>query len=265
MINNKYKRLVVYGCSFTAGDELGDASVLGIPEDELDLLKRNGISRKELYGKLYPKIFEVGKTLTWARWVSDHYNVPYSNRAVNGGSLQQMAYRIERDYYNGVTNEDDLVMVGLTSMFRWFQFSEHGNEMSWVFNTEFAGIPKFNESLVEHYVTQQNILWNFHFNLNYMQMLAEKRKNIFAINVITPLFNGVEYKSLEENTLLPPEFNKTIDGFQYPFLLNPKYGMDQMFKHLPSNEASHGFGHPKVKYHKEFAKLIVEMIDRLDD
>ena len=111
MINGKYKRLVVYGCSFTAGDELADALVLGMTEDEVDLLKRSGMSRQELYGKLHNECIRAGKTLTWARWLADHYNVPYSNRARGGGSLQQMVYRIERDYHNGITHEDDLVIA----------------------------------------------------------------------------------------------------------------------------------------------------------
>jgi len=265
MINGKYKRLVVYGCSFTAGDELGDSLVLGIPEDEVDLLKRNGISRQELYGKLHDECIREGKTLTWARWLSEHYNVPYSNRAKGGGSLQQMVYRMERDYYNGVTHEDDLVIVGLTSMFRWFQFSRSGYEMSWVFNTDLSGIPELNQSLVEHYVTPQNIIWNYHLCLNYMQMLADKRKNIFAVNAISPFSSEIAFTTSMQNAVFPPDFTKMLNGFEYPFLLNSKYGMGQIYAHLPKEEATHGYGHPKVKYHKEFAKLVAEWIDRLDD
>lgn len=265
MINGKYKRLVVYGCSFTAGDELADALVLGMTEDEVDLLKRSGISRQELYGNLHNECIRVGKTLTWARWLADHYNVPYSNRARGGGSLQQMVYRIERDYHNGLTHEDDLVIVGLTSMFRWFQFSRKGDELSWVFNTEMSGLQELNEKLLEYYVTPQNIIWTYHLYLNYMQMLADKRKNIFAINAISPFSAESSFTAKNEGVELSPEFNKTIDGFQYPFILNPNYGMGQIYAHLPKEEATHGYGHPKVKYHKEFAKLVANWIDRLDD
>ena len=265
MINGKYKRLVVYGCSFTAGDELADSIVLGMTEDEVDLLKRSGMPREELYGKLHHECIRVGKTLTWARWVADHYNVPYSNRAQGGGSLQQMVYRMERDYYNGVTHEDDLVIVGLTSMFRWFQFSNKGQEMSWVFSSEMCGMPQLNESLVEYYVTPQNIIWNYHLYLNYMQMLADKRKNIFAVNAIAPFSSEIAFTSSLQDAKLSKDFTKTLDGFEYPFLLNPKYGMGQIYAHLPKEEATHGYGHPKVKYHKEFAKLVAEWIDRLND
>ena len=265
MINGKYKRLVVYGCSFTAGDELADSLVLGIPEDEVDLLKRSGMPREELYGKLHHECIRAGKTLTWARWVADQYNVPYSNRAKGGGSLQQMVYRMERDYHNGITHEDDLVIVGLTSMYRWFQFSNKGHEMSWVFSSEMCGMPQLNESLVEHYVTSQNIIWNYHVYLNYMQMLADKRKNIFAINAIAPFSSEIAFTTSLQNTTLSADFTKTLDGFQYPFILNPTYGMGQIYAHLPKEEATHGYGHPKVKYHKEFAKLVVEWITRLND
>jgi hypothetical protein len=265
MIKGKYKRLVVYGCSFTAGDELGDSLVLGMPEEEVDLLKRNGISRQELYGKLHSECIRAGKTLTWARWLADHYNVPYSNRAQGGGSLQQMVYRMERDYHNGMTHEDDLVIVGLTSMFRWFQFSRGGRELSWVFNTELSGISELNQSLVEYYVTPQNIIWNYHLYLNYMQMLADKRKNIFAVNAISPFSKEKAFTASMQDAELSPDFIKTVDGFEYPFVMNPKYGMGQMYSHLPVAEATHGYGHPKVKYHKEFAKLVAEWVERLDD
>ena len=35
MIKLPYNRIISYGCSFTAGSELGDAEVLGMTEEEM--------------------------------------------------------------------------------------------------------------------------------------------------------------------------------------------------------------------------------------
>ena len=267
MINGKYKRIVAYGCSFTAGDELADSLVLGLPEEEIDLLKRSGISRNDLYGNLYSECIRIGKNLSWVRWLADRYNVPYSNRAHPGGSIQQMVYRIERDYYNGLTNDDDLVIVGLTSLYRWFQFDDTGQERAWVLTSEYPDIAEFNQKLVEYYANPQNVLWYYQLHLNYMQMLADKRKNIFAVHAISPFsvevisrihptqqWNNADPKAFKS------DFLKTIDSFKYPFILNHDYGMGKLYAHLPKEEATHGYGHPKLKYQKEFANIIADWI-----
>jgi hypothetical protein len=260
MINSKYKRLVVYGCSFTAGEETGDEKVLGMPHEEIDELKRNGMTRAELYGKgkLNDECTRVSKTLAWPRWLADIFNVPYSNRAYGGGSLQQMVYRIERDYHNGLTNDDDLVLVGLTSMYRWFHMNHAGNEHSWVFNTTTKHKNPLYDELVEYYVNPYNICWEYHKCLTYMQMLSEKRKNIWAINAISPY--SVEYT--HDLSKLNKDFTKTINNMSinYPFILQPEYGMTDIYKHLPTEEVTHGWGHPKVKYHQEYAKILAEVI-----
>ena len=269
MIKGKYKRLVAYGCSFTAGDELADSQVLGIPEEEVDALKRAGISREELYGKLRSRtdeVLEINKTLAWPRWFADYYGVPYSNRARPGGSIQQMLYRLERDLANNLIDPDDLVIIGLTSMYRWFQFDEKGNELSWVFTKAFGAkgrFLKFNESLVENYVHEYNIIWQYYLCLNYLQMLADRHPNIKLVHAISPF--SYEKDFVAGNNKLRKEFMKTIESMKFPALLNEKYGMAQLYDHLDTEKSTHGYGHPKIQFQKQFAWLVVNWIEMLDD
>lgn len=258
MIKGKYNRIVAYGCSFTAGDELADAQVLGIPENEIDELKRSGLTRKELYGRQRTDINDVSKTLSWVRWLADRYNVAYSNRAVGGGSIQQMVFRLERDLRLGHINDDDLVLVGLTSMYRWFQFDREGHELSWVFAYT-KDAHDLNDKLVEYYVNEYNIIWQYYMHMNYLEMLAEKYDNIKILHAISPFSEEKEFNI--RNKKMKHDFKTFIDSFKFKSLLNEKYGMGQLYTHLPKKEATHGWGHPKVKYQKEFANLLYSWIE----
>jgi hypothetical protein len=261
MINGKYKRIIAYGCSFTAGDELADATVLGMPEEEVDEMKRSGATRQQLYGGLRKQIESHGKTLSWVRWVADHFGVPYSNRAIGGGSIQQMVYRIERDYHNGLIDDDDLVIVGVTSMFRWFQFDYTGHEMSWVFSFYESGIPKLTRELAENYINDYNILWVYHLHMNYLQKLADERKNIKLVHAIKAFSREKGYM---ESADLIPDFEKTLSSFEYPAVLIP-YGISDLTAHLQHEQVTHGWGHPKIEFHKQYAKLIIDKLESLDD
>lgn len=261
MIKGKYKRIVAYGCSFTAGDELGDSQGLGIPEEKLDALKRSGTPRSQLHGNfaIRETCIKLGKELTWVRWLSDKYSIPYSNRAHAGGSLPQMVFRIERDYRTGLIKDDDLVLVGVTSMYRWFQFSEDGKEMTWVLGNAYKQIEEFNNSLIKHYINDYNILWNYHLNLNYLEFLAKEKQNIKLFHALAP-FSQEKTFNIKEETLRT-DFRNMINSFKFTSFLDPEKGLAQLYSHIPEEEATHGYGHPKVKYQKEFANLLYAWIE----
>lgn len=263
MIKGKYKRIVAYGCSFTAGDELGDAEGLGLPEETVDSLKRSGVPRRELYGNgtIESNCGKIGRKLSWVRWLSEKYGVDYSNRGHPGGSLPQMVYRIERDYRTGMIQDDDLVLVGLTSMYRWFQFDGSGKELSWVFGHPIKDVSEYNKVLIQKYVNPYNIYWNYHLYLNYLNMLCERKKNLKLFHGMTAFSKERHFFDIENNTKLEESFSKTIESFKFDGLLNAKYGMADIYSHLPLEEATHGWNHPKVKYHKEFANLLYAWIE----
>ena len=263
MIKGKYKRIVAYGCSFTAGDELPDAEVLGMREEDVDSLKRSGITRAELYGRKHADAVRAGKNLTWVRWLADKYQVPYSNRSVGGGSIEQMIFRIERDYRIGKVSDDDLVLVGLTSMYRWFQFDNNGAEHSWVFSYSLDKTSEMNDALVKYYVNDYNIIWRYYSLLNYLQMLSEKHSNIKMVHAISPF--SCEKEFIVDNNKLDVNFKKMIDSFEITNIINKNWGMGDLYSHIPKEESTHGWGHPKIKYQKEFANLLYHLIEAEDD
>lgn len=261
MIKGKYKRIVAYGCSFTAGDELGDATGLGMPEDEVDALKRSGLSRGQLYGSgtVEHRCAEIGRKLSWPRWLSEKYSVPYSNRAMAGGSVQQMVFRIERDYRTGLINDDDLVLVGITSMFRWFQFNHSGKELTWVFGHPISNINNYNNVLIQNYVNDYNILWTYYLHLNYLEMLSKEKPNIKLFHALTPFSRERSFLIEDEN--LESSFRETIDSFKFTCFLNFDHGLAEVYSHLPPEQVTHGYGHPKVKIQQEFANLLYAWIE----
>ena len=142
----EFDRIVGYGCSFMAGAECLDHL---INTEYSDLSKINELKRKFKYdgsaiyqylaskkyvesGKVdekyiwepgtvnYPFLFSEQKKNSWLQRLSDRFQVPCLNNAWSGGSLQSMQYFHEENLLEGKINDTDLIVVGLTSLVRWF-------------------------------------------------------------------------------------------------------------------------------------------------
>jgi len=96
MVSN-FNKIIAYGCSFTAGQELGDAEILGKTHDEVDRLKAEyGLGDKayrKVYGGLAREAEAHGKTLAWPSQLAKKVNIPCSNRAVNGSNISNVMFR----------------------------------------------------------------------------------------------------------------------------------------------------------------------------
>jgi hypothetical protein len=59
---------------------------------------------------------------SWAAQLAKRLNVNFENRAVNGSGMDEHYFRIYNDLVNGLINDTDLILVGLTSMDRIIDF-----------------------------------------------------------------------------------------------------------------------------------------------
>ena len=114
----KFKRLVTYGCSYTAGEELPDETC--IPgADEIKKMQGREVWWKTLFEK-YPEMdkfeyIKLCKSHAWPRHLADKIGIPCDNRAFPGISIYNMIYDIDRDLANGDILDTDLVILGTTS------------------------------------------------------------------------------------------------------------------------------------------------------
>src|SRR6056300_213786 len=113
-------RIVAYGCSITAGTELGDHHVLGKTIAEVDTLKRSLGLQKWQQLELKYNLQEEGRRRSWVAHLARELQCEYLNLAQSGSSIDQCLLRMK----NQLHNADDLIIVGLTYIQRALRFSE---------------------------------------------------------------------------------------------------------------------------------------------
>lgn len=292
----KIERVVAYGCSFTAGEESGDHEVYGIDEEELDAKKRAGYSLqkpsdeyiefkkkflKEKYnGKvtdLNAALLSAGKKNSYVRFIADSLEVPYSNRAVPGGSLSQMIFRLERDIYDNEVKEGDLVILGLTSSARFFRLMDIVDNRH-VLYKEYSGVIGSTGLLSQEDINfllkwdanRINIIWDYYVSLHHLLMLSEKYNDKFKMILIPVLCSiGLEVKIALDN--LEPDINKINPSVKILFdmcsslIEHPNYlqncftmpfFQNTILKDKGNNNLMHGRRHPKKELHEKYAEYL---------
>ena len=130
-MDKNINRIIAYGCSYTAGDEIMDHIALDISFEECNQLKREYLQKNEKSpnhtGK-FKKYVNIAwnnplhQKSSWAGQLANLMNLPFENRAINGSGLDEQYFRIYNDYTQGLILDTDLVLVGLTSMNRMIDF-----------------------------------------------------------------------------------------------------------------------------------------------
>lgn len=132
IVQNEIKRIVSFGCSFTAGDELLDHL---LPEDIYNLrLKCKSypewyhlISKDKIAYQKFQIIREKAKNHTYGKFLADLLNKDYLNLALSGNSNQHIIYQIEQFYQSGF-RPGDYILIGLTYPTRVLEFKPELNE-----------------------------------------------------------------------------------------------------------------------------------------
>ena len=220
----KFKRLVAYGCSFTAAEETGDAEYLGIDEDELDKIKEEQPERR--HNARYNEVLNNWKKSTnrelfdkaemdsachansWVAIFGKDHNIPCTNRAIPGASLQYIAFKLQEDIYRGKIKDDDLVVVGITSANRMFRlYNQPDPKAGWailnkVMSTPLvplASPPIFKENdwvdagkwLTTFELNEYNIHYNF--LQTYMNLLFLGQNYLKNRLIIVPILGAFTY------------------------------------------------------------------------
>jgi len=258
-----FNRIAAFGCSHTEGAELADASfVENKTADEVDRIKRDYCLTKDIpsfYADIMPvdinELRSRQNKLSWPNYVADAYNVPILNLGESGSSLGQIVFRIEEAIKTGVVDlENDLILVGITSPDRFFMIHANNKPDSGIFGN-MCGWPsaeckeQFEFLDNEHYLTWQVFTTMTH--LNALDQVTNNRiiAAYAACNLTDLLCPSIELYS---------DMLRGIDKMD--FILDNSLSLLHFTKY--NDENTHGFSHPKIPYHKAFAKNIV---DRLED
>lgn len=274
MTDFKYKRIISYGCSFTAGSELMDHTVIGMDEQELFayVKKHNITGSHQLFQKLgiseqtMKDIFAANAAASWPNFISRHFNVPLANRAVPGTSLSHATYKLLNDLHYSAIEEDDLVLVGITSPNRWFQFLENGNEGWGVFgigwNMRFN--VEYQKKLEEHWFNEYNLIYSHFKELTFLSDLSDRLQGRIKLCYA---FGSPEYlKHFLKKELEHPKF---AEFFEFSAGMCPTHNFiddTQSISDLAGwrdDSKHHVFGHPRVQFHEQFANTLIEKMEKM--
>lgn len=122
---SKFDRVLAYGCSWTAGDEILDHEIIGMSFSECNRLKSlhstNDFNEKYNINKLS----DINRNASWAARLAKLMGKPFENRAVGGSCMDHIYYNIYIDMLKNNIGPRDLVLVGLTSPNRFLQFAHY--------------------------------------------------------------------------------------------------------------------------------------------
>lgn len=279
MTNFPYDRIVSYGCSVTAGSEMTDHDAIGITEDELAAIARKNkyVGSHQIYQHFSidknkrNEILIRNRTKSWPNFIAKHYGIPLLNQAINGSSLQHATYFLQRDIHSDVIKSSDLIVVGVTSPNRWFQFTSRGFPFYGVFGSGWETLDHSGNSLSyiheleKHWYNLYNVLYSYCKEIQYLSNLSDTMngqiKLCYAIG--TPTFIehifSEELKSGGKESDFLKFCNKLIDHkhFLYPEKALPELaGFRDYSKH-------HTFGHPRVQYHEQFANVLISELEKM--
>jgi hypothetical protein len=251
----KYNRIVSYGCSFTAGQELGDAQVLGIPEDELDKFKQTVIGSRAdelVYKGRREECDAVGHKLAWPNYIGAALGIPVLNQARFGTSVEASIFSIERDIETGLIRDNDLILVGITSPGRFSWVDGTGHHITQIFDDRDCWFDKnLHDALARHWLSEENVIWNYLHHIRYLDYLSDKLDGRLKMTMaVFPLRNILKEYSRVKKTL--------------PWLYDLKFSNLLLPNQSISNPEGyrHGWRHPKIESHKKYAKTIYDELKR---
>jgi hypothetical protein len=269
-----YNRIISYGCSFTAGSELADHEFLDMPEDELFkyVEKHNIKGSHQLYMSLklsdetIGDIITCNKTKSWPNFVAKRFDIPLHNRAIPGSSLSCTTYKILNDLHYSAINNDDLVLVGITSPNRWFQFYENGRYGGGVFGIawqkEFS--TTFQEHMEREWANEYNLIYNHFKEITFLSDLSDRLNGQIKLCYA---FGAPQYtKHFFKEKLKEKKFSEFFD---FCTGMHPHHNFIDNEKSISELAGwrhdcrHHVFGHPRVQFHEQFANILINKMEKM--
>ena len=257
-MRKSFNRVIAYGCSLTAGDEIMDHVFMDTSFEKCNRIKRQYIIDvgRMGAGDKFKKTYNIHKADTelncnhsWAAYLAKHLDLPFENRAKSGSSIDQIYFTIYHDLLNSSISETDLVLVGLPPQYRMIDFRNPHKPLSFILahldkdNVENKLlIDMFNDDFAHfHYFKTVELLCNLKINIRLQPLLTNMiLDRSYKINHTRDYINSV-WANRTKNMLLPEEH------LTYPTVNGERIMCE--------------FGHPPVESHMLLAEKIFKVND----
>ena len=266
----KFNRIIAYGCSHTAGSELADHLFWERPVtvNELDKIKRTFKNPTEFYQKYpmtgYSEVIEIQSKKSWAGKVAEKFGVPILNRGLPGSSMQGIIYSIEKDRFEGHITDNDLILIGATSMDRWMYF-EKEERYGWPHPaTPIMGYPgrwpseQFYNDFTRYVASDYFTFFNYFTSLRYLELLSKQYEGRVLVQFMHHTMN--DYSKFVTDTTLNKRFMAMVTdlrGFSsivdHDLCLGNLVNWDNL-------DQVHGFYHPHEEIHEQLAARFIDKL-----
>jgi len=257
--------LVAYGCSYTAGAELGDHLIS--PKAEITKRKKgldhwyDNIIGTALYDKdpnLKRTVEEYELDHAWPSHVARALGLATSNRAIGGTSLGLAVWNFERDILERrVDAKNTLFVFGVTTADRIHLFGPspantlrmHGLAKEW------------HQGTILSIFTDAYLVWNHLQLLARLSALANQLDVVIAVfNMFGKFGNRVfqDYQIAPQDLVMFQHQQQQLEAAPGFFLLEPP-----MYSFITGPEEQLAFGHPTLAVHERYSKHVIDCLDRL--
>jgi hypothetical protein len=264
LITSKINRLVAYGCSFTAGDELCEHEL--VPQaDKIKKKYGREVFTKELLGQNLQSdidaMYAKQKEVAYVGIVARKLGVALDNRARPGNSIESILHDIVLDIVSNNIKETDLVIVGLTHVDRILHIHNDdfynaliGHSSTWP-----TYIP-FNDVL--NHFNNETLFFNYYVNLNSLIKICQDHLSTRFFIV-----KSCHWENLNIPNNISNKIKTSISFLKNNADTNKQSILDKSLYHFCndySNEV-HGLGHPKQIVHDRYAEyLYSEITNKLE-
>lgn len=256
-------RLMLYGCSITAGSELADNLLLPhLSVEEIDSLKRKigHIKFNETYlnSTKYIELDTIARTKSWAAKLANKMELPFINHSVVGNSFQGILWDIETDLSNNLITEQDLLIVGITSVERFLYFPNGKDTICIGYNYQWE--TEFYNKFVEMIFNDEYMVSNFIMQLKYLYYLRKflKDRLLFVFTLINP-FEDQSYLN-QFRQFHSYDFIKELYTSKDLGLLSSISFHSIIGNFVENLQDLHGFYHPKEYIHERLADIYYQNI-----
>ena len=252
-MNKNIKRILAYGCSYTAGDEIVDHVIMGVSFEECNQWKRDYLN-KRLASFAYTGKFKTDfniqwddplhRNSSWAAQVAKLLDLPFENRAMNGSGLDEQYLKIYSDCETGLILDSDLVLVGLTSMNRMIDFRLKEKITTLISRN----IPDdVGSKLLLEFCNDDHMVYHYFKTLSLLNGLSSKIQLLMQPMVNDMLVSQLDTLDLQHSR----QYADSVWHECKPNILSESYL-------APSPKCE--FGHPALECHIELAEKIYNQI-----
>ncbi len=264
-MSKTYNRIIAYGCSWTAGDELRDHEILEMKFHECNLLKKKLKLidwwkleyREKTIRQWINENVQQNRNASWAAHLATKLNLKFENRAVGGSSIEEHYYSIVRDISQKKINQDDLVVVGLTTMERLFFFKkEKPMSKLLTLNWQWDDL-NFRNKLITEIYTDEFLVWNYYKNLILLKQLSDLINIRFQFMVSRTCIESLQFNYSTRDIDF---FVKRVYDDIRPLLLVENKFLETRDDPRENPELC-GHGHYAESHHIRLADSIIEKLE----